>query len=363
MARRFLTSIDMTGFALIGALMNPRTTDPAGLGVQDAGQVWFRSDTGRLMFWNGTAAIDVMDLAATHGSLVASRISDLAATVHAYRLNQFAAPDGPLNAGGQRIANVGDPTSAADAVSLQYLESQLSGMTSGQILKGSVRVASTANVSLSSPGATIDGVTMAANDIVLLAGQTDATQNGPWVWTAAGTALSRPQNWNSDATAQLGSYWIVREGSQADTFGLLTNDAPITLGTTPITIIFRGAAGATYTAGAGLLLSGTEFAVGAGNGIVADADAVRVDAAVVGRKVTGVIPTASGGIFTVAGPTVTINHQLGNAAPQVAVRYGSGGSVPGALVEVDDSAPDANNVTLTFPEAPANQQYVFSVIG
>ena len=70
-----------------------------------------------------------------------------------------------------------------------------------------------------------------------------------------------------------------------------------------------------------------------------------------------------GGIFTISGANVTINHQLANSAPQVTVRYGSAGAQPGQLVEVDDSAADANNVTLTFPAAPTTNQYVVSIVG
>lgn len=38
MSRRMLTHLDLTGFALVGAMLDPRTSDPAGLGVSDAGR-------------------------------------------------------------------------------------------------------------------------------------------------------------------------------------------------------------------------------------------------------------------------------------------------------------------------------------
>jgi hypothetical protein len=371
MPRRFLTNIDLTGFSLLGAMMHPVTSDPTGLGVGDAGRVWFRTDTGRLMVWSGTAAVDLLDLGSATGTLTASKVSDFNTAVRLNRLDQMAPPTASVTLNGQRITSVGDATAATDAVNRQYLESQLSGLTSGQVLKGSVRVASTSNVNIASPGASIDGVSLSNGDYVLLAGQSTASQNGPWVWTAAGSALTRPPNWDSDAEATLGSFWIIREGTQSDTYGLLTNDTAITLGTTALTIVFRGAASISYTAGAGLVLSGNDFAVGAGTGISVAADAVSIDTARVPRKWSGLIPTTSGTVdglpITVSGATVTFNHATGNNCPNLTVRYGTSppsGGTARARVEIDDgtAAGDANNLVCTLPEAPAANAYFFMLV-
>lgn len=53
------------------------------------------------------------------------------------------------------------------------------------------RVASTANVAIATPPATIDGVNLAAGDKVLLVGQTAANENGLYVYNGAGAALTR----------------------------------------------------------------------------------------------------------------------------------------------------------------------------
>ena len=47
------------------------------------------------------------------------------------------------------------------------------------------RVATTGNISLSAPGATIDGVTMVAGDYVLVWLQTTQMQNGTYIWNGA----------------------------------------------------------------------------------------------------------------------------------------------------------------------------------
>jgi hypothetical protein len=369
MARRYATDIDLLGFSLLNAMVNPVSSDPSGLGVGQAGRIWFNSTTGKFMYWNGTAAIDLSARANHTGTQLASTISDLAATVQAYRLDQFAAPTGPLSVGSQRIINQADPTGAQDSATKNYVDTQLAGLTTGQVIKGSVRVAATSNVSLAAPGATIDGVALAANDVVLLTGQTTASQNGPYVWTAAGSALTRAANWDTSAEAVLGSYWVVREGSNADTFALLTNDTAVTLGTTSLTFAFRGTAGATYSVNGGLTLSGTVLSVNPGTGILAPAGSsttTSIDTTVVARKVAGIIPATTSGVFSVSGATVTINHALANFGAALTLRaYTSpvSGYSAGQLVEVDNVASDANNLVVTLPGAPAANNWFVQVIG
>lgn len=57
------------------------------------------------------------------------------------------------------------------------------------------RVASTANVTIASPGATIDGVTMAAGDKFFAAKQTTASEGGLWQWNGAAVPATRPPEW------------------------------------------------------------------------------------------------------------------------------------------------------------------------
>lgn len=369
MARRFATDIDLLGFSLLNAMLNPLSSDPTGLGTGQAGRLWFNTTTGKLMVWNGTAAIDFLARANHSGTQLAASISDLATTVQAYRLDQFATPTADISLASHKLTNVTDPSGAQDAATRNYVDTALSGLASGQTLKGSVRVATSTNIAnpTGAPGSTIDGVTMAANDVFLLAGQTTASTNGPYVWTNA-TAAARAANWDTSGEAVLGSYWIVREGTNADTFALLTNDTTITLGTTALTFVFRGAAGSSYTVNGGLTLSGTAISVNPGTGILAPAGAgtaTSIDTTVVGRKVTGLIPATTTGIFSVSGSTVTINHALANVAPLLIVRVGAtpvSGYTTGQLVEMDNIASDLNNIVLTLPAAPASGNWVVSVV-
>lgn len=175
------------------------------------------------------------------GTQTASTISNFDTQVRSSRLDQMAAPTGPVSFNGQRLTDVGDPTSAQDAATRNYVDTQLSGVTSGQILKGSVRAAVATNINIAAPGTVLDGVTAAAGDVFLLTGQTTGTENGPWVWNATSTPMTRATNWDTTAEAVRGSYWVVREGSKADQFALLTNDTDVTIGTTTATFTFIAA--------------------------------------------------------------------------------------------------------------------------
>lgn len=176
------------------------------------------------------------------GSQLASTISDFDTQVRTNRLDQLAAPTGSVGLNGQKIVNVLDPTGPQDAATRAYVDAQLAGGTTGQILKGSVRAAATSNVSITVAPATIDGITPTNGDVFLLTANTTGAQNGPRVWTAAGAPMARATNWNDAGSAVVGSYWVIREGTNADKFALLTNDT-FTLDTTSGAFALIGVAG------------------------------------------------------------------------------------------------------------------------
>lgn len=176
------------------------------------------------------------------GTQVASTVSDFDTQVRTSRLDQMAAPTNPVAYNAQRITGVADPSIDQDGATKKYVDDSLAGVASGQVLKGAARGASTAAVTIATPGATIDGIAAANGDIFLLTAQATGTQNGPYVFNGAATPMTRALNWNITAEAVLGSYWIVREGTKADNFALMTNDAAFTLDTSTPAFTFISAA-------------------------------------------------------------------------------------------------------------------------
>lgn len=365
MAQKTIADLDFVGkFSTRNRLDDPVSSDPAGLGSGDEGRTWVNTATHKWKYWNGSAAIDPVARANHTGTQLASTVSDFDTQVRTSRLDQMAVPTTDLSINTHKLTNVVDPTNPQDASTKAYVDNALAGVASGQVTKGAVVCAATSNVSLSTPGATIDGVTMSNPMTILLTGQTTGSQNGPYVWTGASTALTRATNWDTSGEAVLGSYWVVQQGSHADSYALLTNDTAITLGTTTPTFTFI-AGGTTYTGTAPIVVSGGAISINQGPGITNSGGNLIVDTAVVGTKKTGIIPTTTTGIVTVSGAVITINHGLGNYAPSVTVAaYTSPytGYTQGDIPITGAVATDANNVQFTLPAAPASNNWYYSII-
>jgi len=86
-----------------------------------------------------------------------------------------------------KVTNLPAGTAAGDAVNVSQLNAAIEGLST----KDSVRVKSTGNVNIASPGASLNGVTFASQDRVLLGDQTLPAENGIYVWNGAATPMTR----------------------------------------------------------------------------------------------------------------------------------------------------------------------------
>lgn len=106
--------------------------------------------------------------------------------------------------------------------------------------RGQARVATTSNIAIATalnPGDAIDGVTLAAGDVVLVPYQAAAAENGVYVVDAAPYRSPEFDAYNEHP----GSVVTVQEGvSNADTVWLCTSNAGGTLGTTAISFSIFG---------------------------------------------------------------------------------------------------------------------------
>jgi hypothetical protein len=166
---------------------------------------------------------------------------------------------GAIAMGTNKITGLGTPTDAADAATKAYVDSAAQGID----WKASVRAATTAAVTLASGlenGDTLDGVTLATGDRILVKNQATGSENGIYVVAASGAPT---RSTDADTAAEITSNFavFVEEGTlNADQGYVLTNDGPITVGTTALVFTqFTGLG--QVTAGTGLSKTGNTIEI------------------------------------------------------------------------------------------------------
>lgn len=252
-----------------------------------------------------------------------------------------------LNA--SRITNLPQPASAQEPATKAYVDSAVEGLA----WKDSVRVRTASNISLASPGASLDGVALAVNDRVLVAGQTAAAENGIYVWNGAAVAMTRAAD-ASTADELEQAITTVEEGTSAG--GSYRQTAVnFVLGTGAVSwAAFGTSAGAASEASAGIAEIATQ----------AEADAGTDDLRIVtplkmanwsGRKRKGSQTYGDG-----AATQYDFVHNIGTRDLVVGVWETTGTF---RQVEVEVQLPDVNTVRVVHKTAPATNAYRVVVIG
>lgn len=370
-AIRYGTRIDLQNNQLLNACIHKQNGLPTATAAL-AGVMRFNTADGRFYVCTGSAwelratnsdalqglsPAQLRDRATHTGQQPASTISDLRTAVGGYPLNEHAAPTGAVAMGNQKITGLADGTASTDAVNKSQLDAIAAMAANGIAIKQPVLAVSTGNISLTTI-TTIDGVTIPTNGRFLLAGQTDATQNGIYIKNASNAAVRAT---DADGAGELapGTQVFVTQGTEnADTAWAIISDAAITPGTGAQTWAkVPGQTGSSYTFGNGLLNTGNTISVKPGIGINVTDGNVNVDTSVVVRKNAQAVPTGQGTV-------VTISHGLNTAdILAVQVRDTSGAANTGDLVQCGATVTGVNTIQLEFDVAPVANQYRVAIAG
>ena len=265
------TTIDINGNADISGSLNVGSTTMSTAKVSDltnnriviAGASGELEDDANFTFdgttFAVTAAVDVtgdldVDNVNVNGNTISTTDSNGDLTLS------------PNGTGVVKVPSGYDDRSNTDALTL-VTKGYVDAVKQSLDIKDSVRLASTANVSLTAgssgleAGDAIDGVTLVAGDRVLLKNQSTGSQNGIYVAVASGGTPARSDDANASADVTSGMFVWVEEGTaNGDQGYVLTTNDTINLNTTSLTFTQFSGAGQ-ITAGNGLTKSGNTINV------------------------------------------------------------------------------------------------------
>lgn len=385
MAQKVLSNLDFGKNEVQNARVQNLASAPSS---PVTGQLYYDTVSNLLFFWNGTSWISsgggsgipatIVDV---KGDIIAATAADTVARLPAGADNtllvaasgqstglqwralvaadiqeKIATADltdwprtASLDLNSQKIINQLDPTNPQDSATKAYVDAARTGLD----VKASVRAASTASVTVTYTATagtsargqitaapnTLDGVTLAANDRILLKDQSTGAQNGIWAITTLGTGANgvwdRATDFDADAEVTSGAYTFVTEGTVNDNSGwmLITNDP----------IIIGGASGTALVwvqfTGAGQLTAGT--------GITKTGNTLAVDNTLFMRR-------AAFNVGDGSSTTITLTHNFGTRDIGVSlIEAASLWSIP----EVEKRATTTNTVDLIFGVAPATNFY------
>lgn len=241
--------------------------------------------------------------------------------------------------GVSRITNLLDGVSSQDAVTVAQLNAAVEGLA----WKDSVRVATQSNLNLAAPGATIDGVTMALNDRVLVRSNTSQSENGIYIWNGAATAMTRAPD-TSTAGELEQAVTSVEEGTSANaTFRQTTVNFTLGVGNV-VWVSFGLATPAASETTPGILEIATQGETDAGTD---DATAITpLKLANYAGRAKRYATTFGDGAAT----SYIITHNLNTADVNVFIKE-TGGSKRQVEAEVRETS--VNSITLLFNAAPA----------
>lgn len=248
-----------------------------------------------------------------------------------------------------KVVNLPTPTSAGDAVPKSYVDSAVEGLA----WKDSARVSTQGNINLASPGATIDGITMASQDRVLVRSQSTASQNGIYVWNGDSVAMTR--SLDASTFAELEQAVIsVEEATDADS-SFRQTEINGTIDSSTVTWgAFGTSAPSASESTAGIAELATQAEVDAGT------DDARIITPLKLANYSGRLKKYSTSIGDGSATSFTVTHSLNTRDVVIRIYQNSGDYED---VEPDVRRTTVNAATIVFATAPSSNAYRVVVVG
>jgi len=316
MATKFVTNLDLNQNQILNGTFEKLAADPSS-GLFE-GRMFYHTGEDAIKYYTGAAwdtLIKGVSSAGTYSSALTVGESNGAITL---TLNLADGSNAGLLSStfysllnGATASNTNDtlvkrdgsgrfqatsPSADADVATKSYVDAQRSGLD----VKQSVRVATTAPLTLASdfePGDTVDGVTLAEGDRILIKNQSTGSENGIYVVAASG-APTRATDADSNTEVTPGMFTFVEEGTtNADSGWVLTTNHSISLGSTALAFAQFSGAGQ-ITAGAGLTKTGNQLDVGGTTDrITVNSDSVDIASTYVGQSSITTLGTITTGTW------------------------------------------------------------------
>lgn len=247
-----------------------------------------------------------------------------------------------------KVINLPAPSASGDGVPKSYVDSLVEGLA----WKDSVRVSTQANLNLTSPGATIDAITMASQDRVLVRSQTTTSQNGIYIWNGAAVAMTRSLDATTFAELEQ-AVTTVEEGTSAATTWRQDQINGTIDSSTISWVAFGTSAPSASESTAGIAELATQAETDAGT------DDARIITPLKLATWSGRIKKFSVSIGDGSATSYTITHNLASRDVHVTVYNASNYEE----VITDVAHTTTNTLTVIFATAPSSNAYRVVVIG